>query len=90
MKVDFQKECDRCIKCKQVKSKIMPHNLYTPLLVPKESWVVIFMDFVLGLPRSERDRDSIFVVDRFYKMTHFISYHKIDDATNIVVLFLRK
>jgi len=69
----------------------MPHSLYTPLLVPKEPWIVIFMDFVLGLLRFKKNRDSIFVVvDRLSKMMHFISYHKIDDTTNIADLFSRK
>jgi len=91
MKKDVQRICDKCITCRKAKSRTQPHRLYTPLPVPKEPWVDISMDFLLGLPRSKRGRDSIFVVvDRFSKMAHFIPCHKTDDATNIADLFFRE
>ena len=87
----MEKICSRCITCRKAKSRVLPHGLYTPLLGPTTPWVDISMDFVLGLPRSKRGKDSIFViVDRLFIMENLISCHKTDDATNVADLFFKE
>jgi len=91
MKKDVHRYCTRCVACLQVKSRVMPHGLYTPLPIPSTPWVDNSMDFLLGLPRTQKGVDSIIVVvDRFNKMTHFIPCPKVDDASHLLRLFFRE
>ncbi|WVZ70741.1 hypothetical protein U9M48_019384 [Paspalum notatum var. saurae] len=91
MRRDVERFVSRCTTCQKAKSRLNPHGLYMPLPVPSTPWDDISMDFVLGLSRTKRGRDSIFViVDRFSKMVHFIPCHKSDDAVNIANLFFQE
>jgi hypothetical protein len=80
-----------CTTCNKAKSQLNPHSLYMPLPVPSVPWEDISMDFVLGLPKTKRGGDNIFVVvDRFSKMAHFIPYHRSDNASHVSDLFFTK
>jgi hypothetical protein len=78
----------RCTTYNKAKSRLNPHGLYMPLPVNSVHLEDISMDFVLGLPRTKRGRDSIFVVvGHFSKMAHFIPCHKSDNASHVADLF---
>jgi hypothetical protein len=91
MRRDVERYVSRCTTCNKAKSRLNPHGLYMPLPIPRAPWEDISMDFVLEFPRTKSGRDSVFmVVDRFSKMTHFIPYHKTDNASHVADLFFNE
>jgi hypothetical protein len=88
MRRDVERYMSRCTTCNKAKSRLNPIVLYMPLPVPSVPWKDISMDFVLGLPRTKRGRDNIFVVvNCFSKMAHFLPCHKSDNASHVADLF---
>jgi hypothetical protein len=88
MRHDVERYVSRCTTCNKAKSQLNPPDLYIPLSVPSVPSKDISIDFVLGLPRTKRGSNSIFVVvDRFSKIAHFIPCHKSNNASHVTDLF---
>jgi len=51
-----------------------PAGLLHPLPIPEWKWETISIDFIIRLPKSRKQNDSIMVVvDKLSKSTHFIN-----------------
>ena len=74
MKTDIAGHVARCDTYNRVKVEHQrPAGLLKPLDVPEWKWESISMDFIIGLPRSQKGNDSIWViVDRLTKSAHFV------------------
>ena len=75
MKHDITQYITECDTCGRVKADHMrTPGFLQPLPIHVWKWENIFMDFVVGLPRTSKGYDSIWViVDRLTKSAHFLS-----------------
>jgi hypothetical protein len=73
MREEVKRFVNKCRIFQYAKGGQCNTGLYHPLQIRERSWDAISMDFILGLPRTQKGSDSIFfLVDKFSKMAHFI------------------
>jgi hypothetical protein len=80
----------RCDVCQRVKAEHQrPAGLLQPLKIPTWKWEEVGMDFITGLPMSNRGHDSLWViVDRLTKVAHFIPVKTTDRGQNLAELYI--
>jgi hypothetical protein len=62
-----------------------------PLPIPEKKWEVITMDFITGLPGTNKKHDSIMVVvDKLTKAAHFVPMKTTHTTTNIAEIFMKE
>ena len=88
LKRDIAEFVAKCSNCQQVKVEhLKSGGLLQQIKIPTWRWGDMNMDFVVGLPRTQKSYKSIWVVvDRLTKYAHFIpvkSTHSLEDYERI-------
>ncbi|WVZ70635.1 hypothetical protein U9M48_019283 [Paspalum notatum var. saurae] len=81
-----------CDTCQRVKAEHQrPVGLLQPLKIPEWKWEEISMDFIVGLPRTQKGYNSIWVVvDRLTKLAHFIHVNTTYSGARLAELYISR
>jgi hypothetical protein len=81
-----------CDNCQRVKAEWQrPVGLLQPLKIPEWKWEEISMNFIVCLPKTQSDYDSIWViVDRLSKVAHFISVKTTYKGSKLAELYIAR
>ncbi|KAJ0946800.1 putative nucleotidyltransferase, Ribonuclease H [Helianthus annuus] len=92
MKAHIATYVSKCLTCARVKTEYQkPAGLLQQPEIPKWKWEQISMDFVTGLPRSQRRNDTIWViVDRLTKSAHFLAIKETDKFSTLAEVYLKE
>ncbi|XP_039023154.1 uncharacterized protein LOC120155744 [Hibiscus syriacus] len=78
-----------CQVCQQTKVEHVPKpGLLQPLPIPQQAWEIITMDFIEGLPTSQKKNCILVVVDKFTKYSHFLALSHPYTAADVAKLYL--
>ena len=90
MKKEIASFVSKCLTCQRVKAEHQrPTGKIQLLPIPMWKWENITMDFVTGLPRTQRQHDAIWViVDRLTKSPHFLPVNVVDSLEKLAKLYV--
>ena len=90
MKRDIAEFVSKCATCQLVKvDHQRPSGMLQPQEIPVWKWESISMDFITGLPTSQKGHDSIWViVDRLTKVAHFLPVRTDFETMRYAQLFI--
>jgi hypothetical protein len=68
-----------------------PAGLLQPMQIPEWKWEEVGTDFIVGLPRTQRGYDSIWViVDRLTKVAHFLPVKTTYTSAKLAELYMER
>ena len=81
--------CDTCQRVKAEHQRLA--GLLQPMKIPEWKWEEVGMDFIVGLPRTQKGYDSIWViVDRLTKVAHFLPVKTTYTGTKLAELYMER
>uniref|UniRef100_A0A2N9IS51 Reverse transcriptase n=1 Tax=Fagus sylvatica TaxID=28930 RepID=A0A2N9IS51_FAGSY len=90
MKQDIKEHIKQCDICQRIKNEtVKPAGLLQPLPIPYRPWHSISMDFIEGLPNSNKQNVILVIVDRLTKYVHFLSLAHPYTAAKVAFLFMQ-
>ncbi|KAL8091637.1 hypothetical protein AgCh_034046 [Apium graveolens] len=92
MKREVAEWVSKCLTCQRVKAEHQrPSGLLRPLEIPEWKWEHIAMDFVISLPRTKTNHDTIWVIiDRLTKSAHFLPINERYTVDKLVDIYLKE
>ncbi|GJZ78825.1 putative reverse transcriptase domain-containing protein, partial [Tanacetum coccineum] len=92
MKKDIALYVSKCLTCSKIKAEHQrPSGLLQQPEIPEWKWERIAMEFVMKLPRTSSEHDTIWViVDRLTKSAHFLPMRKDYKMDRLARLYLNE